>query len=78
MVGIVGYNFRTIEGVVDHVTKYFKFIFSSFLKFSLLYHISSLVDVFNHSFWKLYIKTINDLDPGLNLPVLVSFHVIRW
>ena len=26
------------------------------------------MDVFNHSFWKLYIKTINDLDPGLNLP----------
>ena len=29
---------------------------------------TSPVDVFNHSFWKLYIKTINDLDPGLNLP----------
>ena len=26
------------------------------------------MDVFNHSFWKLYIKIINDLDPGLNLP----------
>ena len=26
------------------------------------------MDVFNHSFWKLYIKSINDLDPGLNLP----------
>ena len=42
--------------------------FSSFLKFSLLYHLSTLVDVFNYSFWKLYIKTINDLDPGINLP----------
>ena len=30
------------------------------------------VDVFNHSFWKLYIKIINDLDPGLNLPELSS------
>ena len=26
------------------------------------------MDVFNHSFRKLYIKTINNLDPGLNLP----------
>ena len=67
MVGIVGYNFRAMEGVVYYVTKLFKFIFSSFMKFSLPYHISSLVDVSNHSFWKLYIKTINDLDPGLNL-----------
>ena len=41
--------------------------FSSFFKFRLLYHITSLVDVFNHSFWKLYIKTINDLVPGLIL-----------
>ena len=30
------------------------------------------MDVFNHSFWKLYIKTINDLDPGLNLPEINS------
>ena len=64
MVGIVGYNFRTIEGVVDHVTKKWKFLFSSFL--NLVY----LVDVFNHSFWKLYLKVINDLDSGLNLPEL--------
>ena len=49
----------------DQITKV---IFSSFLKFSFLYNTSSVVDVFNHSFWKLYIKTINDLDPGLNLP----------
>ena len=26
------------------------------------------MNVFDHSFWKLYIKTINDLDPGLNVP----------
>ena len=40
----------------------------------------SLVDVFNHSFWKLYIKTINDLDPGLNLPELATnmSHPPRW
>ena len=57
-----------MEGVVDHVTIKFKFLFSIFLKFTLIYHISSLVDVFDHSFWKLYVKTINDLDPGLNLP----------
>ena len=25
------------------------------------------MDVFNHSFWKRYIKSLNDLDPGLNL-----------
>ena len=42
--------------------------FFKFFKFRLFYHITSLVDVFNHCFWKLYIKTINDLDPGLNLP----------
>ena len=30
------------------------------------------MDVFNHSFSKLYIKTINDLDPGLNLPEIDS------
>ena len=42
--------------------------FFNFVKFPLLYHITSLLDVFNHSFWKLYVKTINDLDPGLNLP----------
>ena len=42
--------------------------FFKFFKFRLLYHITSLVDVFNHSFWKLYIKTINDLHPGLILP----------
>ena len=30
------------------------------------------MDVFNHSFWKLYIKTINELDPGLNLPEHLS------
>ena len=42
--------------------------FFKFLKFSLPHHISSLVNVFDHSFWKLYIKTINDLDPGLNVP----------
>ena len=41
--------------------------FFKFLKFSLPHHISSLVDVFNHSFWKLYIKVLNDLDPGLKL-----------
>ena len=64
VVGIVGYNFRTMEGVVDQVTKQFKLLFSIFFKFRL----TSLVNVFNHSFWKLYIKTINDLDPGLNLP----------
>ena len=29
------------------------------------------MDVFNNSFWKMYIKTINDLDPGLNLPECV-------
>ena len=33
------------------------------------------MDVFNHSFWKLYIKTVNELDPGLNLPevTIMSF-----
>ena len=36
-----------------------------FFKFSLPHHISSLVDVFNHSFWKLYIKVINDLTQAL-------------
>ena len=46
--------------------------FFKFFKFSLPHHISSLVDVFNHSFWKLYIKVINDLDPGLNLPENVN------
>ena len=30
------------------------------------------MDVFNHSYRKLYIKTINDLDPGLNLPEIDS------
>ena len=49
--------------------------FFKFFKFRLLYHISSLVDVFNHSFWKLYIKTINDLDPGLNLPEHKSIRI---
>ena len=49
--------------------------FFKFFKFRLLYHISSLVDVFNHSFWKLYIKTINDLDPGLNLPEFSKLRV---
>ena len=24
------------------------------------------MDVFNNSFWKMYLKTINDLDPDLN------------
>ena len=42
--------------------------FFKFFKFSLPHHISSLVNVFDHSFWKLYIKTINDLDPGLIVP----------
>ena len=53
--------------MVDQIieTSFFKFF-----KFSLPHHISSLVDVFNHSFWKRYIKVINDLDPGLNLPEL--------
>ena len=50
-------------------------ILISFFKFRLLYHITSLVDVFNHCFWKLYIKTINDLDPGLNLPEFYPFHL---
>ena len=34
------------------------------------------MDVFNHSFWKLYIKIINDLDPGLNLPEIVMYTLI--
>ena len=49
--------------------------FFKFFKFSLPHHISSLVDVFNHSFWKLYIKVINDLDPGLNLPEIIQFYI---
>ena len=43
------------------------FFFQFFFKFSLLYRLSFHVDVVNHKFWKLYIKTINDWDPGLNL-----------
>ena len=35
------------------------------------------MDVFNHSFWKLYIKIINDLDPGLNLPELNQYLHVR-
>ena len=40
-------------------------------KFSLPHQKSSHVDVFNHSFWKLFMKIINDLDPGLNLPEII-------
>ena len=46
--------------------------FFKIFKFSLPHQKSSLVDVFNHSFWKLYIKIINELDPGLNLPERLS------
>ena len=57
-----------MEGVVDHVTKINTIsFFEFFLKLSLLYHISFLVDVLNLSFWKLYIKTLNDFDSGLNV-----------
>ena len=51
--------------------------FFKFFKFSLPHHISSRVNVFNHSFWKLYIKTINDLDPGLNVPELLHTAILK-
>ena len=35
------------------------------------------MDVFNYSFWKLYIKTINELDPGLNLPELFILNLSK-
>ena len=49
------------------------FFFNFFFNFSLLYHLSFLVDVFNGSFWKMYIKTINDSDPGLNLLEIIQY-----
>ena len=45
------------------MTRYIYIFFSSFLKFSLLYYVSFLMDVFNNGFLK---KTLNDLVPGLN------------
>ena len=66
VVEVVGYNFRTMQGVVDHVKKKFRFLDPSF-KSRLLHHLSFLVDAFNHSFWKRYITSLNDLDPGLDL-----------
>ena len=54
--GIVSYNFRTLEvggrsrscGQVIWIS-----FFIFFFKFTLLYHLSFLVDVFNNSFWKI-------------------------
>ena len=37
-------------------------------------HVFAITDVLNNSFWKMYIKPINDLDPGLNL--LEKFFVL--
>ena len=41
--------------------------FFFFSKFSLLYHLSFLVDVFNNDFCKMCIIITNVLEPGLNL-----------
>ena len=45
----------------------FGFPFFFFFKFSLLYHLSFLVDVFNNDFCKMCIIITNVLEPGLNL-----------
>ena len=53
----------------DHVTRYIflDFFFQGFFKFSLLYHLSNLLDVFNNGIWKICQQITNDLEPGLNL-----------
>ena len=56
MVGIVGYSFLAVEGLVDNMTNYFGFFFSIF--FSLLYF-----TIYNSSCMSLTMV----LDPGLNL-----------
>ena len=62
-VGIVGCKFRTIEGLIDYVTRQVGFFF----KFSLLHYLSYLLNVLNNGIWKMYKKITNDLEPGLNL-----------
>ena len=51
---------------LDHIIwiSFFQ-VFLSFVYFSI-YHFSWMCSFYN-SFWKMYIKAINDLDPGLNL-----------
>ena len=56
--GIVGCNFRTEEGVVDHVTWQFGFLFS------ILLRLVNREDIFNYGFWKICLKITNDLEPG--------------
>ena len=57
--GIVSYNFRSLEpgGRSRSRGTNLDFLFHVFLKFTLLYHLSFLVDVFNNSFWEMCIKT---------------------
>ena len=68
MVGIVGCNFRTEGGVVNHVTWYWISFFKCFFfQVSLLYHLLFLEDVFNNGFWKICLKITNDLEPGIDV-----------
>ena len=67
MVGIIGCNFLTEEGVVNHVTWYWIFFFKFFFQVSISYHLLFLEDVFNNGFWKICLKITYDLEPGINL-----------
>ena len=81
VVGIVSQNFQTLEvrghnrscGQVIWIS-FFKF----FLKFTLLYHLSFLVDVFNNSFWKMCIVFVKNSLSRNSLSVTSRVRVVLF
>ena len=81
VVEIVSQNFQTLEvrgrnrscGQVICIS-----FFNFFLKFTLLYHLSFLVDVFNNSFWKMFIVFVKIILSRNSLSVTGRVRVVPF